>query len=59
MRMANFDLYEIEEFVNENTVELTTKIPAKTMNRKWREIENFKENRRLHKELLQYSQYEL
>ena len=57
--MANFDLYEIEDFVNDDTVESAPKITTKTIKRKWREIENFKENQRLHRELLQYSLYEL
>ncbi|WP_426357942.1 DUF3545 family protein [Pseudocolwellia sp. HL-MZ19] len=57
--MANYDLYAIEEFMSEETVEVTPKITTKTITRKWREIENFKENQKLHRELLEYSQYGL
>lgn len=57
--MANYDLFEIEHEVNEETHDLTTNINNKSTKRKWREIENFKEKQRLRRELLEYTQYNL
>ncbi|WP_139302526.1 MULTISPECIES: DUF3545 family protein [Thalassotalea] len=50
----NFDYVEFDELdVHE------VKAKVKTRKRKWREIENIKEVRRLRKELAQYDSYEL
>ncbi|XPF94333.1 DUF3545 family protein [Colwellia sp. RE-S-Sl-9] len=56
--MANYDLYEMEEYFNEET-NVVSKVNIKSTKRKWREIENFKEKQRLRRELLEYSQYGL
>lgn len=58
LRMANYDLYEMEEYFNEET-NVVSKINTKSTKRKWREIESFKEKQRLRRELLEYSQYGL
>jgi len=52
--MANYDLDEMEEVFNEEKNTINSKVST---NRKWREIENFKERQRLCRELLAYSQY--
>jgi len=57
--MANYDLYEIEEFLIDDNKALDSKPSTKITKRKWREIESFKENQRLRRELLEYSQYGL
>jgi len=57
--MANYDLYEIEEFLIDDNKALESKPNIKITKRKWREIESFKENQRLRRELLEYSQYGL
>ncbi len=57
--MNSLDIYEIEEFFNEEADVLTSKPTVKASKRKWREIENYKEKQRLRRELQEYSQYGL
>lgn len=57
--MNSLDIYEIEEFFNEEADVLTSKPAVKASKRKWREIENYKEKQRLRRELQEYSQYGL
>lgn len=57
--MNNLDIYEIEEFFSEETDVLSGKSNVKINKRKWREIENYKENQRLSRELQEYSQFGL
>jgi hypothetical protein len=53
------EIYEIEEFVNDESEFMTNKLTSKLKRRKWREIENYKEQQRLRRELQEYSQYGL
>jgi len=53
--MTNNDLYEIDEYLNNEINEEVNPFNTKKTKRRWREIENFKENKRLHRELLEYS----
>jgi len=55
--MNNIDMFELEEFFNDDEELVTSKPLAKVTKRKWREIENYKEKHRLRRELAEYSQY--
>jgi len=53
---AEFDFLDSELFDDR---EQEQQIKAKSRKRKWREIENIKEQRRFKKELAEYDQYSL
>lgn len=54
--MAYDDFYEIEEFLTNEINEANNNKSLNTQSkRKWREIERYKDNQRLHRELLEYN----
>ncbi len=57
--MDSIDLKDIENFDFDELEIREAKVKLKTRKRKWREIENIKEVRRLRKELAQYESYEI
>jgi hypothetical protein len=57
--MNTTEMYEIEEFFNDETEFTASKPVLKSSRRKWREIENYQEKQRLRRELQEYSQYGL
>ena len=55
--MSSVDWDELDFFDLDSDVEQDAKVKMKSKKRKWREIENIKEKRRLRKELEQYDSY--
>ena len=55
--MSSVDWDELDFFNLDSDVEQDAKVKMKSKKRKWREIENIKEKRRLRKELEQYDSY--
>ena len=57
--MNTNEMHEIEEFFNDESELMVSKITSKSNRRKWREIENYKEQQRLRRELQEYNQFGL
>jgi len=53
------EIYDIEESFNDESEFMSNKLISKLKRRKWREIEHYKEQQRLRRELQEYSQYGL
>lgn len=57
--MDTTEMFELEEFFNDEIDISASKSNTKSTRRKWREIENYQEQQRLRRELQEYSQYGL
>ena len=57
--MNTNEMQDIEDLFNDESEILINKLASKSHKRKWREIENYKEQQRLRRELQEYNQFGL